>query len=245
MPSPLGERSTSDAPTPVQSDLTSDIADYLRSTEFLDHEHPAVSRFADEAAGPSGSAVDRIVRLYYAVRDGLAYEVYDADLSRRGLVASTIVSRGRGFCLQKSILFAAAARRLEVPSRLVFADVRNHLASDRLQEVVGGDVFHHCLAEVHLEGRWVKATPVFNRLLCQLYGMKPLEFDGLSDSLYHPFDQHGRQHMEFLRHYGHYDDVPYNTLIARIREMHPRMLEGTCTVTGGSLLDEAPTGKSA
>ena len=71
-----------------------------------------------------------------------------------------------------------------IPSRLVYGDVRNHLASPRLTELIGGNVFtYHALTLVHLDGRWVKATPVFSKLLCKLYKIAPLEFDGRSDSL--------------------------------------------------------------
>jgi transglutaminase-like putative cysteine protease len=127
------------------------------------------------------------VRLYYAVRDGVRYDVYGADLSREGMRASAILEAGHGFCLHTSILYAAAVRAVGIPSRLVLTDVRNHLASDRLKQLVGGEVFHfHCLTAVHLHGRWIRATPVFNKLLCRLYGIAPLEFDGLSDSMHHP-----------------------------------------------------------
>ncbi|MFD0475949.1 transglutaminase family protein [Nonomuraea thailandensis] len=162
------------------------------------------------------------MRLYYAVRDDILYDVYDIDMSRDGLRASTIISRGSGFCLHKSIVYAAAARALGIPARLVFADVRNHLASGRLKELVGGDVFRfHGLVSILLDGRWVKATPVFNKTLCRLYRLKPLEFDGTADSVYHPFDESGRRHMEFLRWHGEFDDFPYELVLDAFRTEHP------------------------
>src|SRR5918997_4092772 len=140
-------------------------------TRYLDHDALPVREFVrravpDEDASPTAKAV----QLYYAVRDGIRYDVYGADLSHHGLRASSVVHAGKGFCLHKSILYAAAVRAVGIPSRLVLTDVRNHLASERLKRLVGGDVFHfHCLTEVHLDGRWIKATPVFNKLLCRLY----------------------------------------------------------------------------
>jgi hypothetical protein len=126
-----------------------------------------------------------------------------------------------------------------IPSRIVVAEVRNHLASDRLRELVGGDVFLHFLTSVHLDGRWVKATPIFNRTLCRLYGIAPLEFDGRSDSLYHPFDEHGQRHMEFLRSHGEFDDFPYDAIVPELRRLHPRLFESPDRVTSGSLVAEA------
>ncbi|WP_105971359.1 transglutaminase-like domain-containing protein [Streptomyces geranii] len=227
------------------SDEHEDLTPLLRSTEFLDHESPQIREFVAKSVQDSsaGDPVRQVVDLYYAVRDGLFYEVYGADLSRRGLSASSVLAAGQGFCLHKSVLFAAAVRAVGVPSRLVYADVRNHLASDRLKELVGGEVFFHSLTSVHLNGRWIRATPVFNKLLCRLYGMPALDFDGVTDSQYHPYDGTGAQgpsaQMEFLKEHGEFDDLPYEFVLDSMRRSHPRFLDGSGTVAGGSLAAEA------
>src|SRR6266480_1619686 len=137
-------------------------------TEFMDYGSQEVQDFVRRAIGDGeAGATAKAVALYYAVRDGIRYELYGADLSREGLRASEILRSGSGMCIHKSILYAAALRAVGIPSRLVLTEVRNHLTSDRLRGLVGGDVFHyHCLTSGNLEGRWVKATPAFNKLLC-------------------------------------------------------------------------------
>jgi Transglutaminase-like superfamily len=230
--------------------MTTAELDALRvPTEFLDYESPAVQVFVDKALtkagvteapeGPEGD-IRKAVALYYAVRDGIPYEVYGADLTRKGLSASGVLDRGLGFCVHKSILYAAAVRAVRVPSRLYYGDVRNHLASPRLRELVGSNIFRfHSLVVVHLDGRWVKATPVFNKILCKLYGIRPLDFDGRSDSLYHPFDEEGRRHMEFVHVHGEFDDVPYDLVVDGIKAAHPRLFASSHTTTAGSLVAEA------
>jgi transglutaminase-like putative cysteine protease len=184
--------------------------------------------------------IERACALYYAVRDGIHYEVYGADLSRHGLKASTTIERGTGFCVHKSIVYAAATRLVGVPSRIYYGDVRNHLASPRLEELMGGKVFcFHSLTTVYLDHRWVKATPVFNKTLCTLYKIKPLDFDGRTDSMYHPYDEDGRRHMEFLRAHGEFDDVPYDLVVNGIRTAHPRLFESRDTTARGSLVMDA------
>lgn len=212
-----------------------------RPTEFLDHESPAVRDFVHAALGAGElTPVERAVRLFYAVRDGLRYEVYGTDLSRTGMRASSIITAGYGFCIHKSLVYAAAARAAGIPSRLTFADVRNHLASPRLRELVGGDLFrYHSLTEVYLNGRWLKATPVFNKLLCRLYHIAPLDFDGTGDSLYHPYDEAGSRHMEFVRWHGSFPDFPYDVVIGGLRVAHPRLFHTSHTTAPGSLADEA------
>ncbi|WP_409180388.1 transglutaminase-like domain-containing protein [Amycolatopsis sp. VS8301801F10] len=214
-----------------------------RPTEFLDYESPTVRTFVENALSGKDAKTDtdKAIALYYAVRDGIRYEVYGADLSRSGLKASSVIEAGFGFCVHKSIVYAAAVRSVGIPSRIVYGDVRNHLASERLRQLVGGDVFrYHSLASVHLDGKWVKATPVFNKLLCRLYKIAPLEFDGRSDSLYHPYDELGRRHMEFLRMHGDFDDVPYDQVVDGIRQAHPLLFASSGKkTTAGSLADEA------
>ncbi|GAA1720910.1 transglutaminase family protein [Kribbella yunnanensis] len=221
--------------------MTADLNELTRPTAFLDYETDEVQAFVDHAVKDrSADPTTNAIELYYAVRDGIFYEVYDADLSPEGLKASSTVRAKSGFCLHKSAVYAAAVRAVGIPSRLVYGDVRNHLASPRLIEHIGGDVFFHGLTQVHLNGKWVKATPVFNKMLCKLYGMEALEFDGLSDSLYHPYAEGGGS-MEFLTDHGSFDDVPYDFVIATMRAKHPKFLSGTGTVAGGSLAAEGTT----
>lgn len=53
-----------------------------------------------------------------------------------------------------------------------------------------------CCTAIHLDGRWVKSTPAFNIELCEKFGLRPAEFDGAADSIYHPFELAGNRHME-------------------------------------------------
>ncbi|MDT9690271.1 transglutaminase-like domain-containing protein [Streptomyces sp. P9(2023)] len=224
--------------------MTLDLFDRLtQPTEFLDYETDAVQTFIDDVV--KDRATDKrtmAIELYYAVRDDVFYEVYGADLSPQGLKASHTATTKSGFCLHKSALYAAAVRALGIPSKLVYGDVRNHLASPRLIEHIGGEVFFHGLTQVYLDGTWVKATPVFNKMLCKLYGMEALEFDGRTDSLYHPYEGGGGS-MEFLTDHGAFEDVPYDFVLSSMRARHPKFLSesdaGTSTVAGGRLADEA------
>jgi hypothetical protein len=71
--------------------------------------------------------------------------------------------------------------------------------------------------------RWVKATPAFNIELCEKFGFLPLDFDGESDSLYHPFDREGRRHMEYVNERGDFDDVPLDDILATFAEKYPSL----------------------
>ena len=88
---------------------------------------------------------------------------------------------------------------------------------------MGTDLFvYHGYTELLLDGKWVKATPAFNLELCRRFRVKPLEFDGREDSIFHPFDEDERRHMEYLRDRGSYADVPVDEIMRVFREAYPR-----------------------
>ena len=76
-------------------------------------------------------------------------------------------------------------------------------------------MYYHGYAELFLDGAWVKATAVFDKTLCERVGIRPLEFDGRHDALFHPFDASGRQYMEYVRDHGASADVPVVDIIER------------------------------
>lgn len=204
----------------------------LQPTALLDRDHPAVAAFAARH-GQGADDRQRAVALYYAVRDGFRYDPYRIDLSPAGMRASTVLANGYGWCVPKATLLAAACRALGIPARVGFADVRNHLSTARMREVMQTDVFYwHGYAVLLLDGAWRKATPAFNRELCERFDLLPLEFDGRGDSLYHPFDRQGHRHMEYLADRGAFDDVPLARLAQDFARLYPRWAPRHAEVAG-------------
>lgn len=198
--------------------MNPEMMQYLQATPAVDKDNPAIVEFALNNSGTSPDPKDQAVSLYYAVRDGIRYDPYTLDLSIEGLRASTTLRSGRGWCVAKAILLAACCRSVDVPARLGFADVRNHLTTARMREVMKTDIFYwHGYTSIYLHGIWIKATPAFNIELCEKFRFKPLEFDGLTDSVYHPFDLEGNKHMEYLKHRGEFADVPLDQMMETFR----------------------------
>jgi len=193
----------------------------LAPTAFIDSDHPAVVAFVERHTRGL-TDVERTVSLYYAVRDGFRYDPYRIELTPRGMRASTVLANGYGWCVPKATLLAAACRAAGIHARLGFADVRNHLSTERMRRVMGTDVFFwHGYTEILLGGAWRKATPAFNLELCERFGLLPLEFDGRDDSLYHPFDSRGHRHMEYVAQRGSFDDVPLGRITADFAAHYP------------------------
>jgi len=191
------------------------VRQFLESARYVDSAHPRVAAFARAHAKGAGDR-ERAVALYYAVRDQVRYNPFLDFSDERVYRASDTLEAGVGFCIGKAALLAAAARAAGIPARVGFADVKNHLTTPRLAEYMGSDSFvYHGFTELWLDGRWVKATPAFNLDLCRRFRVKPLEFDGREDSIFHPFDEDDRRHMEYLRDRGSFADVP----VAEIQEV--------------------------
>ena len=219
---------------------------YLGPGRFVDSDAPSVVAFAHRNSDGTADPAEKARRLFYAVRDGIYYDPYVAFGHPETYRASRLLEIGRGFCIPKAALLAACARVLGIPARLGFADVRNHLASKRLTELMGGtDIFTwHGYTELHLDGRWVKVTPSFNAGMCEKFRVKPLEFDGRNDSLLHPFDQDGRRHMDYVNDRGTFADVPFDAIVADFSSRYCKLWGENGEGVGGDLLKEATADRS-
>jgi len=197
------------------------VNEFLAPGRYIDSDHPAVVAFSGKHSSGAGD-LQRAVSLYYAVRDGIRYNPF-LDFSREETFqASHCIAAGEGFCIGKAALLAASARAAGIAARVGFADVKNHLTTPALRERMGSDLFiYHGYTELFLEGKWVKATPAFNVELCRRFKVRPLEFDGREDSIFHPFDEQDRRHMEYLRDRGSRADVPVAEIIQAFREAYP------------------------
>ncbi|WP_206475254.1 transglutaminase family protein, partial [Dietzia sp. KRD202] len=130
------------------------------------------------------------------------------------------------YCVPKAVLLAAVLRAAGIPTRLGFADVRNHLQTDTLRAVMGGtDLFvYHGYCSVYIDGRWLKATPAFNVELCERFGVPPVEFEGRSDALMHAFTSDGTRHMEYVRDHGSFDDLPLGRILSALHQAYGPMV---------------------
>ncbi len=202
-----------------------DMSQYLAPGRFIDSDAPSVIAYAKQHTAGAKDQRDAALRLYGAVRDGIIYDPYVDLAALSNYRASGVLAAGRAFCIGKAAVLAACARVVGVPARTGYADVRNHLTSPRFYEKAKTDKFiWHSYTELYLNGRWVKATPAFDRALCDRLGLKTLEFDGERDSLLQPFDRSGRQHMEYLNDRGAFADVPFDTIQADFVTYYPSLM---------------------
>lgn len=206
------------------------MIEYLQPGKFVDSDHRDVVAFAGRVVGDAGTDRDKAVRLFYAVRDGWRYDPYNLAPGPEANRASSVLAQSAGWCVSKSVLLCAASRAVGVPTRLGFADVKNHLTSEKLRASMASDLFAwHGYVEFWLDERWVKASSAFNIEMCERFGTKPLDFDGVNDSLMHEFDQAGNRHMQYMNYRGTFADLPWAEMQATFRELYPswsQLLDG-------------------
>ncbi len=214
---------------------------FLRPTAFVDSDHPDVIDFANRVTDGATAPPEQAKRLYYAVRDQIRYNPYGHTLSVEEMRASAVLKKGEHFCVPKATLLAAACRALGIPARMGFADVRNHLTTERLKENMKSDLFvFHGYTEIWLGGTWCKVTPTFNKSLCDRFQIRTLEWNGSGDALFHPFDRAGDRHMEYVHDHGTFADVPLDIMLAAWAREYPHWAVSPKGEDSHQMEDEEP-----
>lgn len=185
----------------------------LQATRYFDCDDADVQAYAAKVVGDAKTDVEKIVKLYYAVRDEFRYDPKHFILTKKQFCCRQILLDKRGFCMPKAVLLSTLARTQGIASGIGFADVVNHLMPDSLLDESGinGPIFHG-YSVLYVDGKWLKASPAFNLTMCEKLDTKPLEFDGKNHALFHEYDNQNRKHMEYIKDHGAVADFPYETV---------------------------------
>ena len=208
----------------IMSPDKTDFEIHLSPTAIIDSDHKDIAEYAEDAVSDAGEyPAAKAVKLYYAVRDCIRYDPYCPFHLPEHYRASNVLKSGRGFCISKASLLCALGRSCGIPSRIGFANVRNHLATRQLIEYIGSDLFvYHGFTEFYLEGRWVRSTPAFNAELCQKHNVSPLEFNGRDDSIFQAYNSKKQKFMEYVEYHGTYADIPVDEIVAAWENAYSR-----------------------
>ena len=75
-----------------------------------------------------------------------------------------------------------------------------------------------------MNNQWIACTPAFDKRICRISGVPPLEFDGKTDSMFQAYSGE-KQFMEYLHYYGTFDDVPVDLMNAEMRRYYPHLFD--------------------
>lgn len=194
---------------------------YLKSTYFIDWNNPIILNIVNKLKNNSNT-IENAQKIFYFARDQVKYDPYEGFSTRRiKYKASNIIKAGKGWCVQKACVLATLARAIEIPSRLHFADIRNHQITDKLLELMGTDIFvFHGYTELLLNEKWIKATPAFNIELSDKFNHKSVEFDGIHDAILPKTTLNGEEHIEYVRDRGIFYDFPFKKIFQVLSEYY-------------------------
>lgn len=198
---------------------------YLSPTQYFDFEHPSIQNLVKDFQTDTLSEKEKAVQVYLKVRDGWRYDFQNVSFKKEDYKASAIAQRTAGHCIDKAILLVAALRSLDIPARIHFAKVKNHIAVESIVAQIGTDeLTPHGMVDIFLNGKWVKSSPAFNAELCEKCNVDPLEFDGENDSIFQQYNREGNQFMEYLKDYGHFEDLPIDFIKKNMLEHYGEFL---------------------
>ena len=205
---------------------------YLKSTYYFDFENESVQKLISEFKKDTLSHKEKAIGIYTKVRDNWKYDPYSISLSKEKYKSSYIAEKQSGNCVEKSIILIACLRALGIPARLHLGKVKNHIAVERLTEKFGSnELTPHGMVNVHLDNKWLKISPAFNRSLCEKLNVEPLEFDGENNSFLQAYNSEGTRFMEYLDDYGYFEDVPLDFMISNIKEYYPNIFDTNEKIT--------------
>ncbi|TXE05695.1 transglutaminase family protein [Gelidibacter salicanalis] len=204
---------------------------YLETNYNFDYSSASIQKLIEKINDSSTkeTPLEFALKAYYYIRDAWHYNPYRFSLKETDWIASEICTHKSGHCLDKAILLITVLRGKNIPARLGLAKVKNHIAVDDIVEKFGNDVLvPHGYVEMYLDGKWLKATPAFNKTLCEKLNVQPLDFDGKNDSLFQAYDNSGTtEFMEYLEDYGTFDHVPLPYMLDLMKETYPLLRDRT------------------
>lgn len=186
------------------------MKEYLQATEYFDYNSKIIQTAIDNLELDGLTDKEKIVKIFYFVRDSIRYSVHVNYFNPEIFKASYTLKEKVSFCIPKAITLCSLARAINIPSRIHLVDLRNHRLSEKLIEAWGGSniMASHTYSELFLNNKWVKATPAIDIKTSSKHNFIPVEFDGINDALLHPKDINGHLHAEYIKDHGSFADLP-------------------------------------
>ena len=201
----------------METESEKDMDIYLKATAAIDSDHESVIKTAGNLTRACSTDAEKAVKLFYFVRDSVRYNLFMISVFKEDFVASRILKWGKGYCVQKAVLLTALGRASGIPSRLVFAKIKNHLVPDHIIRQLKTNIFpRHGYNQFFLNGKWISAAATFDKDLCDKNRLPTVEFDGKTDAILPESDIKGRPYIEYIEKFPPREDLPFDWIYAKI-----------------------------
>jgi transglutaminase-like putative cysteine protease len=200
--------------------MSSEMGQYLRATSTIEAEHEKIIETATKVTRGCVSDEEKAVALFYFVRDSIKYNIYMISVFIEDFRASRILKWGKAYCVQKAVLLTALGRAAGIPSRLVFAKIKNHKIPDHVAKMFPTSIFpRHGYNQFFLNGKWVNAAATFDKALCEKNGLPTVEFDGKTDAILPEKDLKGAPYIEYVEKFSPKEDLPFDWIRERVSKI--------------------------
>jgi len=200
--------------------MDSEMGHYLQATSTIEADHKKIIEKVTNLTRGCASDEEKAVELFYFVRDSIRYNIYMISVFIEDFKASRILEWGKAYCVQKAVLLTALGRAAGIPSRLVFAKIRNHKLPAHILEIMGTNTFpRHGYNQFFLNGRWVSAAATFDKVLCEKNGLPTVEFDGKRDAILPEKDLKGAPYIEYIEKFPPKEDLPFDWIKERVSQL--------------------------
>jgi len=200
--------------------MSSEMGQYLRATFTIEAEHEKIIETATKVTRGCSNDEEKAIKIFYFVRDSIRYNIYMISVFIEDFRASRILEWGKAYCVQKAVLLTALGRAAGIPSRLVFAKIKNHTIPDHVAKMFNTTTFpRHGYNQFFLNGRWVSATATFDKVLCEKNGLPAVEFDGKRDAILPEKDLKGAPYIEYIEKFPPKEDLPFDWIRERVSQL--------------------------
>ena len=196
------------------------MENFLKATAEIDSDNRSIIETAERLIRECSSDAEKAVKLFYFVRDSVRYNLFMISVFKEDFVASRVLKWGKGYCVQKAVLLTALGRAAGIPSRIIFAKIRNHLVPAHIVRQLKVNIFpRHGYNQFFLNGKWVSAAATFDKGMCEKNGLPTVEFDGRTDAILPERDLKGRPYIEYIEKFPPKNDLPFDWIYARISKI--------------------------
>ncbi|WP_051184839.1 transglutaminase-like domain-containing protein [Desulfatiglans anilini] len=197
-----------------------EIQAFLRPTSTLDCGHPDVERATKDLILKCKDDTEKAVQLFYFVRDEIRYSPYMISVFLEDFTASRVLEWKKGYCVQKAVLLAAMGRAAGIPSRLVFAKIKNHLMPQHVLDLTKSNILpRHGYTQFLLNGRWINLAPTFDKALSEKNDLPLVEFDGENHAVLPSLNRKGEPWIEYLEKFPFYADLPFDWIVEKTSQL--------------------------
>jgi len=197
-----------------------EMGHYLQPTPTIEADHKKIIETVKNVTRGCASDEEKAIGLFYFVRDSIRYNIYMISVFIEDFRASRVLEWGKAYCVQKAVLLAALGRAAGIPSRLAFAQIRNHKIPDHVVQMFKTNIFpRHGYNQFFLNGRWVSAAATFDKVLCEKTGLPTVEFDGKRDAILPEKDLKGAPYIEYVEKFPPKEDLPFDWIKERVSQL--------------------------